>query len=103
MLAARWLGSRRTLSLILLPYLGSQHRRGRFFGRTEQCNLGTLPGGTDALALLVNERGQIVGQSYAASRPRYKSDPLIGDALSFTGLQLSPRSSFRVKQLPTQA
>jgi len=29
-------------------------------------DLGTLPGGTDAVALLVNESGQIVGQSYTA-------------------------------------
>jgi probable HAF family extracellular repeat protein len=29
-------------------------------------DLGTLPGGTDAMGLFINERGQIVGQSYIA-------------------------------------
>jgi len=30
-------------------------------------DLGTLPGGTDAMALFINEPGQIVGQSYSAN------------------------------------
>ena len=69
----------------------------------EMQDLGTLPGGTDAMALFVNERGQIVGQSYSANSiaPGCSDSPLtpddrhwdLGRALRFPLFAQQPRSS----------
>jgi len=39
-------------------------------------DLGTLPGGTDAEALLINESGEVVGTSYTSSAPSAVCPPL---------------------------
>src|SRR5712692_4538722 len=67
--SGRWLEQRRTGipdPSSIFGFFSTQTRTFLWQNGAMQ-DLGTLPGGTDALAVLVNERGQIVGQSYAAS------------------------------------
>lgn len=46
-------------------------------------DLGTLQGGTDAMALLINDLGQVVGNSYTKSKPSaYCAKPQIGFPLT---------------------
>jgi len=51
-----------------VPY-GYQQRAFLWDKEKGMQDLGTLPGGTDAEALLVNELGQVVGNSYTSSAP----------------------------------